>query len=81
VSVCCRRGRLRLCGALIAGLAGSVVSLDSDEKLTGLAQGNFARSASPTPRRDRPAGVGRPAEAPFDLILVDGSARGISIRY
>jgi protein-L-isoaspartate(D-aspartate) O-methyltransferase len=63
--------------ALIAGLAGSVVSLDSDEKLTGLAQGNFAALGLANAKAvTGPLELGAPAEAPFDLILVDGVSQG-----
>ena len=63
--------------ALIAGLAGSVVSLDNDEKLTELAQGNFAALGLANAKAvTGPLELGAPAEAPFDLILVDGVSQG-----
>ena len=63
--------------ALIAGLAGSVVSLDSDEKLTEMAQGNFAALGLANAKAvTGPLELGAPAEAPFDLIVVDGVSQG-----
>jgi protein-L-isoaspartate(D-aspartate) O-methyltransferase len=63
--------------ALIAGLAGSVVSLDNDEKLTEMAQGNFAALGLANAKAiTGPLEMGAPAEAPFDLILVDGVSQG-----
>jgi protein-L-isoaspartate(D-aspartate) O-methyltransferase len=65
--------------ALIAGLAGPVVSLDNDEKLTELAQGNFAALGLANANAKAVTGpleLGAPAEAPFDLILVDGVSQG-----
>jgi protein-L-isoaspartate(D-aspartate) O-methyltransferase len=63
--------------ALVAGLAGSVVSLDGDEKLTALAQANFtALGLANAKAVAGPLEQGAPAEAPFDLILVDGVSQG-----
>lgn len=62
---------------LIAGLAGSVVSLDSDEKLTEMAQANFAALGLANAKAvTGPLEQGAPAEAPFDLIVVDGVSQG-----
>jgi protein-L-isoaspartate(D-aspartate) O-methyltransferase len=63
--------------ALVAGLARSVVSLDSDEKLTEWAQDNFAALGLANAKAvTGPLELGAPAEAPFDLILVDGVSQG-----
>ena len=62
---------------LIAGLAGSVVSLDKDEKLTEMAQANFAALGLANAKAvTGPLEQGAPAEAPFDLIVVDGVSQG-----
>ena len=63
--------------ALIAGLVGSVVSLDDDEKLNAMAQANFAQLGLANAKAiTGPLAQGAKAEAPFDLILVDGVSQG-----
>jgi protein-L-isoaspartate(D-aspartate) O-methyltransferase len=63
--------------ALVAGLSGSVVSLDSDEKLTIQAQVNFAALGLVNARAvTGPLAQGEPGGAPYDLILVDGVSQG-----
>jgi protein-L-isoaspartate(D-aspartate) O-methyltransferase len=63
--------------ALIAGLVGEVVSLDDDEILSAKAQSNFSALGLANARAITcPLAQGAPAEAPFDLILVDGVSQG-----
>jgi protein-L-isoaspartate(D-aspartate) O-methyltransferase len=63
--------------ALIAGLAGAVRSLDEDSALSGWAQANFDRLGLANAKSlTGPLEKGAPAEAPFDLILLDGAASG-----
>ncbi len=63
--------------ALIAGLVGSVVSLDDDAILSAKAQANFsALGLNNVKTLTAPLALGAPGEAPFDLILVDGVSQG-----
>lgn len=63
--------------ALVAGLAGPVVSLDADEKLTVQAQVNFAALGLANAKAvTGPLAKGAPDAAPFDLVLVDGVSQG-----
>jgi protein-L-isoaspartate(D-aspartate) O-methyltransferase len=63
--------------ALIAGLVGSVVSLDDDEVLSVRARGAFAALAlGNATALVGPLAQGAPKDAPFDLILVDGVSQG-----
>jgi len=63
--------------ALIAGLVGSVVSLDDDEALAAKAQAQFAALGLNNAKSvAAPLAKGAPNEAPFDLILVDGVSQG-----
>ena len=63
--------------ALIAGLVGSVVSLDSDADLTARANENFATLGLANAKAiTGKLELGAPSDAPFDLILVDGVSQG-----
>ncbi|WP_294536581.1 protein-L-isoaspartate O-methyltransferase [uncultured Rhodoblastus sp.] len=63
--------------ALIAGLVGSVVSLDDDEVLSVRARDAFAALAlGNATALVGPLAQGAPKDAPFDLILVDGVSQG-----
>jgi protein-L-isoaspartate(D-aspartate) O-methyltransferase len=63
--------------ALIAGLVGSVVSLDDDQTLSARAQAHFAALGLDNAKTlVGPLAQGAPREAPFDLILVDGVSQG-----
>ena len=63
--------------ALIAGLVGSVVSLDDDAILSAKAQANFsALGLNNAKTLAAPLAQGAPGEAPFDLIFVDGVSQG-----
>lgn len=64
--------------ALIAGLVGSVVSLDDDEILSAKAQGAFAAlGLGNATTLIGPLEQGAPRNQPFDLILVDGVSQGV----
>ena len=63
--------------ALVAGLVGSVVSLDEDEALAAKARGHFAAlGLSNAKSIAAPLAQGAPQDAPFDFILVDGVSQG-----
>jgi protein-L-isoaspartate(D-aspartate) O-methyltransferase len=63
--------------ALVAGMTASVLSLDEDEKLSAMAQANFAALGLANAKAlAGPLADGAKAEAPFDLILVDGASQG-----
>ncbi len=63
--------------ALVAGLVGSVVSLDDDEKLTAQAQANLAKLGLANAKAvTGPLAEGAKGDAPFDLIIVDGVSQG-----
>ncbi len=63
--------------ALIAGLVGSVISLDDDEKLAAKAKASFqALGLGNAKSAVGPLEQGAPGEAPFDLIFVDGVSQG-----
>lgn len=60
--------------AILTGLAGSVVTLESDAKLHKLARANLDRLGSTAVATVHgPLAAGVPAEAPFDVILVNGA--------
>ncbi|CAN3989505.1 protein-L-isoaspartate O-methyltransferase family protein [Methylocystis bryophila] len=59
--------------ALLAGLAGEVVALESDEKLAAKARENLAKVSASVRVVTGPLAKGAPAEAPFDVILVQGA--------
>jgi protein-L-isoaspartate(D-aspartate) O-methyltransferase len=64
-------------GALLAGLARSVFSLDDDSALSAWAEANFARLGLANARTlTGPLALGASAQGPFDLILVDGVISG-----
>jgi protein-L-isoaspartate(D-aspartate) O-methyltransferase len=63
--------------ALIAGMVGSVVSLEEDAGLSAWAQANFASLGLANAKAaTAPLEQGDPADGPFDLILVDGVSQG-----
>jgi protein-L-isoaspartate(D-aspartate) O-methyltransferase len=63
--------------ALVAGLVGSVVSLDDDEVLSARAKDAFAAlGLGNAATLVAPLAQGAPKGAPFDLILVDGVSQG-----
>jgi protein-L-isoaspartate(D-aspartate) O-methyltransferase len=63
--------------ALIAGLVGLVVSLDDDETLCARAKVNFETLGLANAKVVvGPLKQGAPADAPFDVILVDGVSQG-----
>ncbi|MCI4677937.1 protein-L-isoaspartate O-methyltransferase [Rhodoblastus acidophilus] len=63
--------------ALVAGLAGSVVSLDDDETFAARAQANFAALGLTNAKSlAGPLDAGASADAPFDAIIVDGVSQG-----
>lgn len=63
--------------ALAAGLAAFVVSLDSDAELSARAQQNFeALGLSNAKSTCGPLEAGAPAQAPYDVIIIDGVTEG-----
>jgi protein-L-isoaspartate(D-aspartate) O-methyltransferase len=63
--------------ALIAGLVGSVVSLDVDESFAARAKANFATLGLANAKSvSGPLALGAPGEGPFDVIIVDGETQG-----
>ena len=61
--------------AVLAGLAGSVVALESDEALSKAAAGNFAALGLGTVEAVcAPLADGAAAKGPFDVIIVNGAA-------
>jgi protein-L-isoaspartate(D-aspartate) O-methyltransferase len=63
--------------ALVAGLAAAVVSLDEDKALSARAQANFDRLGLANAKSVTGSlSAGAPAQAPFDLIVVDGVVSG-----
>jgi protein-L-isoaspartate(D-aspartate) O-methyltransferase len=63
--------------ALIAGLVGSVVSLDDDETLSARAKANFETLGLANAKSvNGPLAAGAPGEGPFDAIVVDGASQG-----
>ncbi len=63
--------------ALLAGLAGSVFSLDEDEALAAKAEANFARLGLTNAKSlSGPLAQGASVQGPYDLILVDGVSAG-----
>lgn len=63
--------------ALIAGLVGSVVSLDDDEAFAARAKANFETLGLGNAKSVAgPLALGAPAEAPFDVVIVDGVSQG-----
>jgi protein-L-isoaspartate(D-aspartate) O-methyltransferase len=63
--------------ALVAGLVGSVISLDEDAVLSGKAQAAFsALGLGNVSTLVAPLAQGAPKDGPFDLILVDGVSQG-----
>jgi len=65
--------------ALLSGLAGEVVALESDPALAAKARENLAKVGAGAVRVvTGPLAKGAPAEAPFDVILVQGAVeRGL----
>jgi protein-L-isoaspartate(D-aspartate) O-methyltransferase len=60
--------------ALLSGLAGEVVALESDPELAALARANLARIGATQVRVEcGPLEKGVPAAAPFDVILIHGA--------
>lgn len=63
--------------ALIAGLVGSVVSLDDDEAFAARAKANFETLGLTNAKSIvGPLALGAPGEGPFDVIIVDGETQG-----
>jgi protein-L-isoaspartate(D-aspartate) O-methyltransferase len=61
--------------ALLAGLAARVVALESDRVLHDQARDNFSRLALTNVQTVLgPLGKGAPAEAPFNVIVINGAA-------
>ena len=61
--------------ALVAGLATSVVALESDAGLSAAAAANFAAlGLSNATAMVGPLRAGAPARAPFDVVIVNGAA-------
>ena len=60
--------------ALLAGLAGSVVAVESDARLAGETRGNLAAlGLANATVVSGPLDAGHPALGPYDVILVDGA--------
>lgn len=63
--------------ALVAGLVGSVVSLDDDEIFATRAKANFETLGLANAKSVAgPLAQGAPGQAPFDVIIVDGVSQG-----
>ncbi len=63
--------------ALLSGLAGEVVALESDAALADKARANLAKIGAGGVRVIvGPLAKGSPAEAPFDVILIQGAVEG-----
>ena len=59
--------------AILAGLGGEVIALEADEGMAQSAAANFKRAGIATATAiSGPLESGRPADAPFDVILVNG---------
>ncbi len=61
-------------GALAAGLAASVVSLESDPDLSGRAGANFKELGLAAQAVCGPLAAGAPSAGPYDVILLAGAA-------
>ena len=60
--------------ALLSGLAGEVVALESEPELAALARANLAKVGATQVRVEcGPLDQGVPAAAPFDVILIHGA--------
>ncbi len=59
--------------ALLSGLAGQVVALESDAELAALARANLAKIGATATVECGPIEKGAPNAAPFDVILVHGA--------
>ena len=63
--------------ALLSGLAGEVVALESEPELAALARANLAKVGATQVRVEcGPLEKGVPAAAPFDVILIHGAVEG-----
>ncbi len=63
--------------ALLSGLAGQVVALESDAELAELARANLAKIGARQARVEcGPLEKGAPDAAPFDVILIHGAVEG-----
>jgi protein-L-isoaspartate(D-aspartate) O-methyltransferase len=63
--------------ALLSGLAGEVVALESEPELAALARANLSKVGATRVRVEcGPLEKGVPAAAPFDVILIHGAVEG-----